>query len=165
MSPLILLPGNSVGNRESIEQIRDEIGGAVQYYDHWDSGASEVDFAAETQKLKDTANGKPIRILAKSAGCLVAMKAYYDLGVEIEKAVFLGVAANWGEERNMPVRKWIKKWNVATLFIHKEHDFVIEASELSELIGDRNEIFVLPGNNHDYNEFEKFMPKLKEMLG
>ncbi len=160
----ILLPGNSADNRQSIDEIRALIGGEVLYYKHWESGESEIDFEIEVKRLLKLANGNRVSIVAKSAGTLLAMKAAREAGLHVERAVFLGTAVNWGIERGIPVREWLREWNVPTLFVHKECDPIISARELSAILNGRHELLVLPGNDHDYCQHDQFAPQMQRML-
>lgn len=161
---ILLLPGNSAGNRESIEQAQKAIGGEILYYQHWDSNTPTIDFEVEAKRLVHLAGGDRVYILAKSAGTLLAMKTVREARLQIEKAVFLGTAVNWGAERGMSVQEWLREWGVPTLFVHKEHDPVISAAELSMILNGRHELLVLPGNDHDYNQIDQFILKTREMF-
>ena len=165
MTKLLLLPGNSAGNRQSIEEIQNEIGGNILYYTHWETGEPMIDFQNETSRLVDMANGEPVIIFAKSAGTLLAMKAVREAGLRVEKAVFLGTAVNWGIERGIPVRAWLEDWRAPTLFVQNENDPVISAAELAAILDGRHTMLVLPGSHHDYNELDQFLPQVRGMLG
>lgn len=164
MSNIILLPGNGVHNRDWIEQVQSSIGGNILYYEHWNSGASTMDLEVEMEKLVEAAGGKPIRVFAKSAGAILAMKAVREANVEIEKAVFVGTAVNWGVKLGLLVHEWLEEWKVPTLFIQKEHDRAFFAGELLTLLGGRHELLVLQGEDHDYLEFDQYIPRVQAML-
>lgn len=164
MSPLILLPGNGSHNRTWIESIQTGIGGTVHYYKHWLVEGSEIDFPYEARTLAERANGQTISVFAKSAGCLVAMKAVREFGMQIEKAVFVGTPVKWGIAKWIPVTEWIREWSVPTLFIQKEQDHVISAQELSVLIGARHPLITLPGKDHDYLELVQDPSQVKRFV-
>lgn len=164
MFKIILLPGNGAHNRDWIERIQKEIGGTIQYYDHWISGEPTIDLTVEVEKLVRSAQGQPIAVFAKSAGCLVLLKAAKEQGVLISNAVFVGIPIPWGEELGLPVRTWLKEWERPTLFIHKEQDPVIPAQDLKALISERHQMLVLPGDDHDYEELEKYVPQVRKQL-
>ena len=164
MSNITLLPGNGVHNRDWIEQVQSSIGGNILYYEHWSSGASTMNIDVETERLAEVASGKPIRVFAKSAGAILAMKAVRGASVELEKAVFVGTAVNWGIKLGLPIRAWLEEWKVPTLFIQKEHDRAFFAGELSTLLSGRYELLVLPGEDHDYLEFDQYIPRVQATL-
>lgn len=164
MSQLILLPGNSAGNREGFEALQSRLGGTILYYQHWSTGEPMIDFETEARRLAELANDSPVRVIAKSAGCLLAMRAVREAAVDIEKAVFLGTAVLWGEERGIPVREWLQEWSVPTLFIHKEQDPVIAVADLQAIVNRRHEILALPGNDHNYDDLDVFIEKAGGML-
>lgn len=164
MSKLILLPGNSVRNKEWIEMIQKEIGGEILQYEHWKTGAPLIDIEKETEALRRFAGANPIRIFAKSAGCLLAMRAARDNGLTIVRAVFVGTAVTWGREKGFAVNEWLAAWQVPTLFIQKEGDRAIPAGELQSILPRSGELYSLPGDDHDYMEMKMFIPKVKEFL-
>lgn len=164
MTRTVLLPGNSAGNRASIDEMQKVIGGEALHYLHWDTGAPMIDFEREVQRLAEFVGEDRINVLAKSAGTLLAMRAMREAGLQIEKAVFLGTAVNWGAERGIPVRQWLQEWRVPTLFVHKEYDPVISTAELSTILNEHHSMLVLPGSDHDYFELDKFIPQVRAML-
>lgn len=164
MAKLILLPGNGKYNQIWIESIQCELGGDIQMYRHWQTGEPIVDFDFEAQKLQQTANGGAIRVFAKSAGCLVAMKAARELGVKIECAIFVGIAIEWGEELKLPVKEWLTQWQVPTLFVHKQYDPIIALKDLKPLLMPSAPLVELTGADHDYFELDSFIPAVKAFL-
>lgn len=164
MGACILLPGNGAHNRKWIEDIQKVLGGTIQEYRHWKNGEAVIDFAHEARILSETASNQPVRVFAKSAGCLVAMKAVRELGVQIERAVFVGTAVEWGEGQGLPVRSWLQDWHVPTLFIHKQRDPVIALQDLKSLLPLSSQLAELPGADHDYFELDSFIPAVKVFL-
>lgn len=164
MTKLILLPGNGTHNRQWIEDVQSRIGGEILYYKHWETGEPTIDFSVEARQLKELADGQSINVFVKSVGTLLAMKAVREVGVRIEKAVFVGTAVHWGTERGIPVRAWLKEWEIPTLFVHKENDVVISADELSTILNGRHEILVLQGADHDYMEFDQYLQRVQGIL-
>lgn len=164
MTKVILLPGNGAHNRQWIEDAQSRIGGEILYYRHWEAAEPTIDFTIETQRFKELADGQSIEVFAKSVGTLLAMKAVREVGVRIEKAVFVGTAVNWGMERGILVREWLKEWDIPTLFVHKENDVVISANELSTILDGRHEVLVLQGADHDYMEFDQYVHRVRGML-
>lgn len=164
MKKLYLLAGNGLHNRNWIEDIQRQIGGNIQYYQHWEIGAPELNFDVEARVLRDLSKGDPVLIFAKSAGCLVTMKAVYELGLQVERAVFVGTAVNFGLQHGIPVDGWLKEWRVPTLFVHKENDKVIAADELRQMINENQQTLILSGKDHDYLEFDQYLPQVKGWL-
>ncbi|MBI5794022.1 hypothetical protein HZA87_02970 [Candidatus Uhrbacteria bacterium] len=164
MNKLVLLPGNGAHNREWIESVQARLGGQIQIYRHWQSGEALIQFDHEADVLARVADGESICVFAKSAGCFVAMKAVREQGVKIERAVFVGVAVEWGEELKIPVREWLADWDVPTLFVHKIQDPVIHLDHLKPLLPAGSELLDLPGADHDYLELDTFIPKARSFL-
>lgn len=160
----IFLGGNSHHNQQWIEDVQKRIGGGVQMYRHWKTGESMIDFDHEASVLATSTNGESITVFAKSAGCLVAMKAVRELDVKIDRAVFVGFPYYWGIEKGIDVATWLKEWNVSTVFVQKEHDPVIGGEELREMLPAHVEVIVIPGENHEYGEFEGYLGKAGEFL-
>lgn len=160
----ILLPGNGVHNKEWIEDIQKVLGGMIQVYRHWKNGEAMIDFAHEARVLSETVSNQPVRVFAKSAGCLVAMKAVREFGVQIERAVFVGTAVEWGEVQGLPVRSWLQDWHVPTLFVHKQQDPVIALQDLKGSLPPSSQLVELPGADHDYLELDSFIPAVKAFL-
>lgn len=164
MGAYILLPGNGVHNRGWIEEIQKMLGGTIQEYQHWKNGEAMIDFAHEARVLSETVSNQPVRVFAKSAGCLVAMKAVRELGLQIERAVFVGTAVEWGETQGLAVRSWLQDWHVPTLFVHKQQDPVIALQNLKASLPPSSQLVELPGADHDYFELDSFIPAVKAFL-
>ena len=164
MSKQVLLPGNSVHNRAWIESVQQRLGGDIQIYRHWLIGQELIDFDHEIEVLVRASAGESIRVFAKSAGCLLAMKSQNEQAVKIERAVFVGTAVGWGEELGFPVREWLAQWYVPTLFIHNKKDPVIHVDDLKPLFPPRSQLLELPGLDHDYLDLDTFLPSAISFL-
>lgn len=160
----ILLGGNSFHNQSWIEEVRQRIGGDVQEYRHWKTGEPMIDFGYEASVLAMAAKDEPMTVFAKSAGCLVAMKAARELGVVIDRAVFVGFPYHWGIERGIDVALWLKEWNIPTLFAQKENDPAIGGEELREMLPSRGKILIIPGNDHEYGEFDLYLSSVEDFF-
>jgi hypothetical protein len=100
MQHLIILPGNSVKNRTWGEVMCDHYG--LQFasvtlleYDHWESGAPQIDFDVELQKLAERNTPlfaeDEIVIMAKSVGSLLTFVAIRDGVIAPKKCIFFGI--------------------------------------------------------------------------
>ena len=175
---LVLLPGNSANNKEWIEEIQRTIGplfehSTIQYYKHWETGASIIDLEEELSVLAKTVESiGEFTVFAKSAGIIVALKGVYDGRLKLAQCVFVGMPVEWSRTNGFDIDVWIKNYSVPTLFIQATSDPACHYEDLQAYIGDMNvENCILSevgGNNHDYEnllelraEVEKFLEKGK----
>lgn len=161
---IILLPGNGSHNKEWIESVRDAIGGEILVYEHWKTGEKVIDFEKETKRLAEMAQDEEVEIFAKSAGCLLAIKAVHEGGIRVRKAVFVGAAVRWGEELGLPVSEWLKDWTFPTLFIQAVGDPAIPGEELRPLLPLAGLLKVVPGEDHDYADLVEYIGDVRAFL-
>lgn len=164
MLKVLLLPGNGIHNKAWIERVQSDIGGDILSYAHWQSGEKLIDFDVEGERLKEMAEMQSVFVFAKSAGAVLAMKTVRELGLRVEKAVFVGMPVSWGMERGLPVDVWLQEWSVPTLFIQKEHDPAFSASALAEFLSGEHELLILKGEDHEYAELEWFIPRVEQVF-
>ncbi len=97
---LVVLSGNSLKNKAWGESVLDHYASRfdssyMQQYDHWESGASNIDFVAEQTKLAAHVATLPpdteIILFAKSAGSLLALLAIYQGVIHPVRIVFFGM--------------------------------------------------------------------------
>jgi hypothetical protein len=100
MQHLIILPGNSVKNRTWGEVMRDHYGPlfasvTLLEYEHWETGAPQIDFDVELQKLAERNTPlfaeHEIVVMAKSVGSLLTFVAIRDGVIAPKKCVFFGI--------------------------------------------------------------------------
>lgn len=161
---IILLPGNSLSNKEWIDKTADTMrsgfeSSIVQYYDHWERGGDLIDIGKEVEKLAVSVKKlNSYVIFAKSAGVLVTLKSIKDKKIDPKKCVFVGTPVNWAKEKDIIFQDWFKLFSVPTLFIQHTGDPVISSSDLKNFLNENGvsnfKFLELPGNSHDYPELD-----------
>lgn len=167
---LVLLPGNSISNREWIEEVKTALEpnfntSQIIYYDHWRTGDELIDLDREVDKLVKITKGLDNYIIfAKSAGCLLTLKGVYQGKINPEKCIFIGTPILWGPEHGFNGEKWLKEYKVPTLFIQKSNDPVITASDLHRLLNRLDipnyQFQEISGDDHNYEN----IAQLKEFI-
>ena len=120
---LILLAGNSIDNREWIEEVESVLkplfySTQIQYYDHWQSGEELIDLDKEIKKLTETTKSKKQYIIfAKSAGGLITLKAIYQRKISPSRCIFVGIPINWAKKYGFDIAKWFKDFNIPLIII------------------------------------------------
>lgn len=167
---LVLLPGNSILNKEWIEDVKVALEpnfktSYILYYDHWKTSDELIDLDRELGELVKITKGLDNYIIfAKSAGCLLTLKGVYQGQIYPEKCIFTGTAILWGQEHGFDGEKWLKEYSIPTLFIQKTNDPVIAASDLYKLLKELDipnyQFQEISGNDHNYEN----IPQLKEFI-
>jgi len=167
---LVLLSGNSIENKEWIEEVDRVVSLGfnstyVQYYDHWEKGGKMIDFDVEMEKLVDAVESlDKYSIFAKSAGVLLALRGIAEKKINPAKCIFAGTAIYFGLRLKLDVKKWLKACTVPALFVQKELDPAISFKDLEVFVrtaGMKNyKMQEIPGHNHHYGdtgELKKFI--------
>lgn len=159
---LILLPGNSIENKEWIEDVECAVSSDfntthVQYYDHWEKGGKVIDLDVETGKLtKMTDSLGEYVIFAKSAGVILALKGIAEGKINPAKCIFAGTAVPFALRLGFDIKKWLGSCSVQSLFIQKEFDPAISFEDLTALLktsGVKNyEVLKVSGSDHYYGD-------------
>lgn len=162
---IILLGGNSVDNKEWIEEIEFMLkpyfkSTHIQYYDHWKTGSEMINLDIEVDKLIDNVKSKKQYVIfAKSAGSLVAVKAIFDGKMSPTKCFFVGIPINWAHEYNFDIDKWFKSFRFPLTIIQHTNDPITSIQELRKFLIDENvtgyNLVEWPGKDHYYQEFDK----------
>ena len=171
---LILLAGNSISNKEWIENVEKTLRPLfteteLHYYQHWTTGDGLIDLDRELDLLsKDINDSEKYVIFAKSAGTLLALKGVRENKLSPHKCIFVGTAINWGREKNFSVDEWLLEYSIPTLFIQKTKDPTSTFEELSSLLNECEvKSFTLkeiPGEDHHYDEIESLKMEIKDFL-
>jgi len=160
---LILLGGNSINNKKWIEDVESCLKPLFQSttiinYAHWKAGEGMIDLDKEKEKLAQTAkNLDGYIIFAKSAGSLVTVKAIFEKLISPQKCIFAGIPLNWARKSNFDINAWYKDYSIPTITIQHANDPLASSKELSEFLSQLTtmvKVEELPGDTHDYNEFD-----------
>ena len=161
---LILLAGNSKLNKEWIEKMGDDLrdlfsSTKIQYYDHWNTEKSLIDFDLEIKKLSTTLqNVKEYCIFAKSAGILLALKYIKSSLIKPKNCIFVGMPINWSRANNFDIDSFIENHSIPTLFIQKKKDTAFSSEELKEFLKQKNvknhQFVEVEGEDHDYGDVD-----------
>lgn len=167
---LILLSGNSIKNKEWIEEVDHAVSSDftathIQYYDHWEKGEKMIDFDVEMEKLTKTVDPlEEYSIFAKSAGVLLALKGIYEGKINPARCVFAGTAVRFALRLGFDIEMWFGRCSVPTLFIHNALDPAISFEELEVWLKMSEmrdyKIQELHGHDHNYgdvNSLKKFI--------
>ncbi len=174
MMNLIMLPGNNWRNKEWTQEVEKLVKGDfdqtwMQIYENWGIHADLMDPDKEVKKLVQKAkNFGEYVIFAKSAGTLLVMRAVTEFGMKPVKCFFVGTAIRWGLEQNWPVEKWVKGYNIPTLFIQKTDDPIMTFGELRHEL-EKSEVknyklVEIPGASHHYGAVYDLKSRLREWV-
>lgn len=166
---LVLLSGNSIQNKEWIEEIKDSLNPYfdevyLQDYKHWQEGKALIDFNFELNTLiEKVGKWEEFVIFAKSVGTALATKSILEGKIKPQKCIFVGTPVFWTDEHNIALKDWLKNYSIPTLFIQKTSDPVFHFSDLKKLLEENEvknyQLVELPGDTHHYEDIEK----LKEL--
>ena len=171
---LILLAGESLSNRDWIEQVEAKLrpyfeATNIQYYKHWKQKDAHINIDRELGVLaKSIERFDNYIVFAKSAGTVVTLKGVYEGLITPKKSVFLGMPLKWMRSNSFPLGSWIFRYRIPTMFIQKERDPQASYQELSELIKgcalSDYQAFKLPGEDHNYEDLEQIETLVREFI-
>lgn len=171
---LFLLPGNSASNKKWIEDVQKKLtdlfeNQEILYYDHWQNLRPVIDIKKESEKLEEMTSGaKNYAVFAKSAGCLLALKAISEKKIKPKKCIFLGLPVSWGKLYGFDVDKWINNMRIKTLFIQKTTDPAMHFLKLQNYLNSSNiknyQLKEIAGNTHDYLELDVIKDLVKNFI-
>lgn len=161
---LILLGGTSVENKKWIEDVENLFKPLFKttkiiYYDNWQTGQWMINLDKEKEKLiKVTKNLDKYVIFAKSAGSIVAIKAIFENKIFPQNCLFVGIPLKWAKKNNFNIDNWFRGFSVPTVILQHTSDPFGSSKEIKDLISNKDitnvELKEIPGNTHDYNEFD-----------
>lgn len=171
---LILLAGNSISNKEWIEEVEASLKPfftktEVHYYQHWSTGDELIDFEKELELLSEDAKdfGQYV-IFAKSAGTLLTLKGVKEGKLQPVKCIFAGTAINWGREKNFSVDEWLENYSIPTLFIEKTNDPACSFEDLAKLLENKSvknySLKEITGSNHHYEDIELLKTETEKFI-
>lgn len=171
---LILLSGNSKKNEAWIMEVEKNLKDLfdstyVQHYKHWKKNNPIIDLNFELTVLSDYLKDKKDYIIfAKSIGSVLTMRAITEKKINPKACMFTGVPVLWCKENNIPIDKWITNYSTPTYFIQNSSDPVIGANDFRKKLDEYNvknyKFIELPGDTHEYTDFEKVKELVKELV-
>ncbi len=171
---IVVLGGNSLVNRRWSEDLGSELkrfyGDVfVHHYLHWSTGEPVINLDKELILFKKELSGvKDYVIVGKSAGALLTFKSVYQHELAPMACVFLGTPVLWGRDKGFDVDLWLKGFSIPTLFIHQLEDPVMASSALEKALQESDvknyEFHAMPGNNHEYSEYQKLSQLIVSFL-
>ncbi len=169
---LIVLGGNSSGNKEWVESVKDKLSdlfdeGAVHYYEHWASG-KDADWNLEADRLGKSAHGIDCVIFAKSAGIAVSLMAIYNKRINPKKCIFVGMPLDSAERQGKKLSVYFSSYRIPTLFIQQTEDPYARFDEVRKFL-EKNKLAnyqlkEIHGSGHDYSDLEEIRGLVKEFL-
>ena len=161
---LILLGGNGIDNKTWIEKVEASLKPLFEstktiYYDHWQSGEWMINLDKEKEKLSEIAKDDGAYVIfAKSVGSLVAVKAIAEKLISPQKCIFVGVPLKWARKNNFDIDSWYQNFPTPTMVIQHSNDPFATSKESLDFFSEKSAQHIkfeeLPGDTHDYNEFE-----------
>lgn len=174
MHILIILPGNSVKNRQwgeaVVEHYREQFDATFMLtYDHWETGEETMEFSKEVKKIekqvKDWPNSTDITIIAKSSGALLALLAINQGVVVPAKCVFFGIPFDLASQTIFKNdRSPLQDFNIPTIAFHNDDDPVADYAFTKKIIEEKGsgniKLITTHGNDHGYFDFPLYDPYL-----
>lgn len=174
---LILLPGNSKENKSWIENVEKTLNDIfdtsyIQYYQHWADGSSMIDINFEEDILKSKLIEVPkteYSVFAKSAGCLLTIKAINDNVLNPKYCIFTGFPSHFARQLEIPFEEYLinASSKSALLFIQKSKDPASSFKELNDMVVKCNltcQMEKIPGDNHKYDDLQLLKKIISEFI-
>jgi hypothetical protein len=171
---LILLPGNSINNKEWIEKIESDLKEFfdktyVSYYKHWETGSEIIDMNYELEKLtKHIGKKRNYIILAKSVGAVLTIRGIKEGKLKPKKCIFFGTPILFCRKYGIPIDFFIENYSTETMFIQNTKDPFFSADELRKFLKDKNvknhSIIEFNGETHNYDEFFQIKKLVKSFV-
>ncbi len=128
---------------------------SVFSYEHWLPDAVEptIDVDREVVRLKEHVAQleTSCAIVAKSVGCLVAIRAFQEGAIPLERAVLMGIAA-------AHARELLAGYAVLTLCIQQKQDPAMGCEDLRQLLAGGNakncRVVGVPGSDGCYSKID-----------
>lgn len=111
----ILLSGNSIHAKEWMYKLRDSViakfgNTYIHNYRHWNSGEDMIDFDTELSSLNEKLdNSSPYIFIAKSAGCILALKSMSKEITKPTACLFLGLPMKFSEQYSISLSDFLLK--------------------------------------------------------
>lgn len=173
---LLLLPGNSQGNKSWIKDLENEFSSHFEEtnvieYKSWDNNdfGQVIDFPTELIRIQKTvSNWDNYCVFAKSVGTALCMKAIQDHIIHPKKCVFVGLPLTWLKENKIPIDAFAQSYILPTLFIQQKDDPFANSEVVGAFIKKLNlsqtEYLIVDGNDHRYSDIQLVLQNSLEFL-
>ncbi len=163
---LLLLSGNSKRGKDWLKKVDAYLSPQFKKtyrhdYAHWNRGEPEIDLDLELQRLSIiTKNLSSYMIFAKSAGTVLASKAVALDTLRPKSCLFVGLPLKMIHGQNLPFKKWLGSVNIPIIILQHTSDPFGSFQEVKQYVKAVNQdniiVNELPGDSHDYSEFQVF---------
>lgn len=170
----ILLSGNSVSAKEWIHNLGDTVimkfgNTYVHNYKHWDNNEGMIDFDVELSSLSEKLNNlSPYIFIAKSAGCILALKSTIKEIPKPAACLFLGLPIKFAERYSISLSDLLINTDVPIIIAQNDNDPFGSFDEVKNIIdslGDKNiAVKKLDGDTHDYDNFDEISRILSSII-
>ena len=164
MATLVLLWGNSIKNKERIQEVNKHLlvfynTTHIHFYHHRDTWANSMDIEYECKKLCEYLKTLTwsIILFCKSLWCLLALKAMVEQEIFIKQCVFIWFPLGFSELHSFPIEKYLKELTCPVLRIQHTNDPAWGYTTIVEKLCSLSPAFSwkeIPGDTHDYPEVE-----------
>lgn len=161
---LIILGGNSLGNKNWIQEIdkylKSDYPTEAFYYSHWENPSREIDFEKELEKLSEFIKDKNITnysIVAKSAGFVLSLQGVTKDILKPRTIVGYGLPIEYANYRGIDLKILIETSSKSTniLCIQADKDPQGDLILTERLILDLIPIYSIKDYTHNYDSFEQ----------
>lgn len=167
---LLILPGNSPGNRMWTNSISDQFlhefdDVRIIEYESWKTNDYNkiIDLDVELEKIKKAVSTmESYYVFAKSVGTALCIKAVSEGIINPQKCVFVGMPLDWLRKNNIPISKWAGDYCVPTMVIQQEHDPYGNAETVRnflQTIDNVKKYLVVKGDDHKYSDINTLISK------
>lgn len=163
---LLLLPGGSKRNKEWLQKVERNVQPAFERthrhnYAHWENDESEIDLEHEMKRLAEPVKSfMPYVVFAKSAGTILTCKAAAQGILRPNACMFVGFPLAMITSHHIPADEWLQATDFPITVLQHTADPLGSFRDVKRYFADtgRNGVALheLPGNKHDYDEFQTF---------
>ncbi len=170
----VLLSGNSAHAKEWVYNLNDSVvtkfgDTYVHNYKHWGSSDDIISFNTElkslTEKLSDFS---PYVFIAKSAGCILALKSISRDIPKPKACLFLGLPIEFAKQNRISLNNLLSTIDIPIIIAQNENDPFGSYDEIKTLVNslDKYNISIkkLEGNTHDYNNLIEISNILSKII-
>lgn len=163
MATLVLLWGNSIHNKDRIQEVNKELlpfydTTHIHFYRHRDVwGNMNLDYECERlcEYLKEIKGS--IILFCKSLWCLLGLKAIVEKEIFIKQSIFVGFPLGFTELHAFPIHQYLKELTSPVLRIQHTADPAWWYATITKELWSISPAFTckeLPGDTHDYPEIK-----------
>jgi predicted alpha/beta-hydrolase family hydrolase len=171
----VLLSGNSVHAKEWIYNLGDVViskfGNVyIHSYKHWDTNENTIDSDIELNSLNEKLiNYSPYIFIAKSAGCILALKSIISKDIPKPTAcLFLGLPLEFAGQFNISLVDLFINIDIPIIIAQNENDPFGSYNNVKSMIDSLNNTNIsvkkLDGDTHDYNDFAEINKLLSDLM-